>query len=428
MNKPIDSPNVPCELEMEIDRISNLPEHIVDKIMSQLSLRDAVRTSLLSSKWRYKWNNLPNLVFDDQSILISSQDQTSIKNKLVKIVDHVLLLHTGPIHKFGLSHLDIEGINDIDRWILSLSRGSVKEFILEIWEGHRYELPSSLYSCQTLIHLELFNCLVIPPPTFNGFRSLKSLDLQLITMDQGLFEHMISGCKLLERLILMNFDGFTVVNINAPNLRFFSIGGVFDDVSFWDTSLAIVFIGLSVKIGYDQNLTRGDTGNLVKFFSQLPLIQRLEVQIFFLKYLAVGHIPGKLSSPCMELNYFSIHINFNDKDENLAALCLLRSSPNLQELEILALPEEDMSPERVENIWLEDYYNCPFNQLRLVQVADIVGVRCEMNVIYFLLTNSPVLERMTVRPAFNNTRCELLKELELSPRASVRAKIIFLDP
>ncbi|PSS17223.1 F-box/FBD/LRR-repeat protein, partial [Actinidia chinensis var. chinensis] len=145
-------------------------------------------------------------------------------------------------------------------------------------------------------------------------------------------------------------------------------------------------------------------------------------------YLAVGHIPGKLSSPCMELNYLSIRINFNDKDENLAALCLLRSSPNLQELEILALPEEDMSPERVKNIWLEDYHNCPFNQLRLVQVADIVGVRCEMNVIYFLLANSPVLERMTVRPAFNNMRCELLEELVVFPRASARAEIIFLDP
>ncbi|PSS17222.1 F-box/FBD/LRR-repeat protein [Actinidia chinensis var. chinensis] len=416
-------------METEIDRISNLPEHIVDKIMSQLSLRDAVRTSVLSSKWRYKWNNLPNLVFDDQSILISSQDQTSKKNKLVNIVDHVLLLHTGPIHKFMLSHRDIKGFNDIDRWILYLSRGSVEEFILDIWKDLRYKLPSSLYSCQKLIHLELFQCLVKPPPTFNGFGSLKSLDLQHITMDQGLFEHMISGCKLLERLILMNFDGFTVLNINAPNLRFFAIRGDFDDVSFRNSPfLAIVYIGLSVKIGYDQNLTLGNTGNLIDFFFQLPSIQMLEVKIHFLKYLAVGHIPGKLPRLCMKLNYLSIRINFNDKDQNLAVLCLLRSSPNLQELEILALPEEDMSPERVENIWLEDYYSCPFNQLRLVQVADIVGVQCEMDFINFLLANSPVLERMTVRPAFNYMRCELLEELELFPRASVRAEIIFLDP
>ncbi|XP_057503193.1 F-box/FBD/LRR-repeat protein At1g13570-like isoform X1 [Actinidia eriantha] len=427
--KPREPPKVPCEMEMQVDRISNLPGHIVDKIMSQLSLRDAVRTSVLSSKWRYKWNNLPNLMFDNQSIVVSSQDQTSIKNKLVNIVDHVLLLHTGPIHKFKLSHRDIQGVNDIDRWILYLSRGSVKEFILEIWKGHRYKLPSSLYSCQKLIHLELFNCLVKPPPTVNGFGSLKSIDLQHITMDQDRFEHLISSCTMLERLTLMNFDGFTVLNINAPNLQFFDIGGVFDDVNFRNTfRLAIVSIGLYVNIGYDQNLTLGHTGNLIKFFSQLPSIQRLEVQSYFLKYLAVGHTPGKLPSPCMELNYLSIRINMNDTDENLAALCLLRSSPNLQELEILARPEEQMFPERVKNIWLEEYYDCPFNQLRLVKVAGIFGVRCEMDFINFLLANSPVLERMTVKPASNDRGWELLKELVRFRRASVRAEIIYLDP
>lgn len=55
----------------------------------------------------------------------------------------------------------------------------------------------------------------------------------------------------------------------------------------------------------------------------------------YLQYLAAGIIPGKLPSPCLELSFLSIRINFNDMEENLAALCLLRSSPNLQELELL---------------------------------------------------------------------------------------------
>lgn len=275
---------VPCSLKIEVHTINNLPGHIVDKILSHLSLRDAVRTSILSSKWRYRWVTLPYLVFDNQSVLVSTQDQTLIKNKLVSIVDHVLLLHTGPIHKFKLSHRDLQGVSDIDRWILYLSRGSVKEFILEIWKGHRYKLPSSIYSCQKLIHLELFNCLLKPSPHFNGFKSLKSLDLQHITMDQLAFEHMISSCPLLERLTLMNFDGFTLLNIHAPNLLFFDVGGVFEDVSFQDTfHLAVVSIGLYVNSGIERNLAFGSTGNLIKFFACLPHIQRLEVQSFFLK-------------------------------------------------------------------------------------------------------------------------------------------------
>lgn len=53
------------------------------------------------------------------------------------------------------------------------------------------------------------------------------------------------------------------------------------------------------------------------------------------QYLAAGMIPGKLPVPCADLSFLSIRQNFNDTDENLAALCLLRSSPNLQELELL---------------------------------------------------------------------------------------------
>lgn len=284
LQKQREPPDVPSNCRKEVETVSNLPEHIIDKILSHLSLRDAVRTSVLSSKWRYKWVTLPHLVFDNQSVLISNQDQTLLKNKLVSCVDHVLLLHTGPIHKFKLSHRDLQGVSDIDRWILFLSRGSVKEFILEIWKGHRYKLHSSIYSCQKLIHLELFNCLLKPPSSFNGFRSLKSLDLQHITMDQVSFENMISSCPLLERLTLMNFDGFTRLDIHAPNLLFFDVGGVFEDVSFQETfNLAVVSIGLYVNTGIERNLAFGSTGNLIKFFACLPHIQRLEVQSFFLK-------------------------------------------------------------------------------------------------------------------------------------------------
>lgn len=293
--KPREQPKVPCQMEAEVDRISNLPGHIIDKILSLLTLRDAVRTSILSSKWRYKWVNLTSLVFDNQSVLVSSQDPTIIKNKMVKIVDHVLLLHNGLIHKFKLSHRDLQGVCDIDRWILFLSRGSVKEFILEIWKGQRYKLPSSLYLCDKLSHLELFNCLLKPPLGFNGFKILTSLDLQHITMDQDVFEDLIHRCPLLERLTLMNFEGFANLKIHAPKLTFFDIGGVFEDVVFENTfHLSTVSIGLYVNIGNDHELTLGTTSKLTKFFASLPSIQRLEVQSFFLKV-------KNPSRPCLSL-------------------------------------------------------------------------------------------------------------------------------
>ncbi|CAA0831602.1 F-box/FBD/LRR-repeat protein [Striga hermonthica] len=421
-------PEVPCNLKIDVDRISNLPGHIIDKILSHLPIRDAVRTSVLSKKWRYKWVTLPSLVFDNQPALISTHDSNLVKNKLVSIVDHVLLLHTGPKEKFKLSIRDLQGVSDIDRWILFLSRGSVKELILEIWKGHRYKLPSSIYSCQNLIHLELFNCLLKPPLTFNGFRNLKSLDLQHITMDQVAFEHMVLSCPLLERLTLMNFDGFALLNIRAPNLLFFDVGGVFEEVSFQDTfNLSVVSIGLYAKTGVERKVAFGSSGNLIKFFACLPHIQRLEVQSFFLKYLAAGAIPGKLPKPCADLSFLSLRINFNDMEENLAALCLLRSSPNLHELEVLARAEEQASVGTNANI-ADNYHSFPFNRLRIIKIIGIFGTRQELDFISFMLANAPVLEKMTVKPGSIDSGWELVKELLRFRRASTFAEIVYLDP
>lgn len=421
-------PKVPC-IETVQDRISSLPGHVVDQILSHLPIRDAVRTSVLSRKWRYIWAKVPNLVFDGHCVSVQSQDQTLLRTKLVNIVDHVLLLHNGPIHKFKLSHRDLLGVTDIDRWILHLSRSSIKEFILEIWKGQRYKVPSSLFLFEHLNHLELFNCSLKPPLSFKGFRNLKSLDLQHITITQQVFENLIISCPLLERLTLMNFDGFSNLNINAPNLQFFDIGGVYDEVNFENTyQLSLISIGLYVNVKNNRNLAYGSSSKLLRFFTNLPHIRRLEIQSYFLKYLCIGNIPTRLPNPCLDLNYLSIRINFKDMDENSATLCLLKSSPNLQELEILARPEEHVTTGTIANVWEDDQWNYLFSHLKIAKIVGISGFKPELDFVNFLLSNSPVLEKMTIRPCSEEGGMELTKELLRFRRASIQAEIIYQDP
>lgn len=69
------------------------------------------------------------------------------------------------------------------------------------------------------------------------------------------------------------------------------------------------------------------------------------------QYLAAGKVPVRLPAPCMELGFLSLRINFSDMEESFAALCLLRSSPNLQELEMLV-----SFPARKRNLAVN--YNC----------------------------------------------------------------------
>jgi len=56
--------------------------------------------------------------------------------------------------------------------------------------------------------------------------------------------------------------------------------------------------------------------------------------VVLLQYLAAGVLPLKLPTPCINLSFLSLTINFDNMEEISAALCVFRSSPNLQKLKI----------------------------------------------------------------------------------------------
>ncbi|XP_034229797.1 F-box/FBD/LRR-repeat protein At1g13570-like isoform X2 [Prunus dulcis] len=363
--------------EMESDRISNLPSDVIEQILSHLPMREAVRTSVLSSNWRYKWAMLRHLVFDDRCV--STQKHITF----VDIVDHVLLGHIGPIHKFRLSHRGRPANWDIDFWILHLSRNSIKELILEIWGEYHYRIPSYLFSCQNMIHLELLRCVLKPPPTFKGFRNLKSLVISHVILGQDVFQSLIACCPLLERLTLIEFD-FAHLKIDAPNLQFLVVEGDFWDLIFENT-LNLIDVCVSMDTDVGQIWGCDSSSNLVKFMVHLPHIQRLQIQGFFLKV-----------------------------------------NPAFEELELSGDQERQAALSEVNSLY--GNWICPFSQLRFVKISNVSNVKAQLDFIRFLLLNSPVLEKIIVKPAYADDSWEQVKQLLRLGRASVHSEIIFLDP
>ncbi|KAK2398896.1 F-box/FBD/LRR-repeat protein [Trifolium repens] len=385
--------------DMESDRISCLPDHIIDQILSRLPIKDAGRTSVLSSEWRKKWSTQSNLVFDRQCVsAASSEDPSVIKIKFSRIIDHVLLHHSGPINKvkisdFGCGIIDMNYVADIDLWILHLNKRSIKKLVLDFCFEQRYKIPWCLFSCQSLLHLKLCWCSLKLPMTFEGFRNLKSLKLDQVKMAQDVFENLISGSPLLEKLILSDFAGFTQINIRAPNIKFVKIDGKFEGISFDNTpQLAKVSVHLSLQPNSKTNQSRlhGCSSNLVNFFGQLPNIHSLTVSSYFMKYLLADVVPVKLPTPCINLTSLSIYVNFNDLKEISVVLCLLKSSPNLKALEIFGCPKEEHS----DSYCLEDISSEPvmFLKLRRVKILDISGTKSEIDFIKFILLYSPSAE------------------------------------
>ncbi|KAF9609405.1 hypothetical protein IFM89_015746 [Coptis chinensis] len=118
-----------------LDKISSLPEEVMVDILHRLPIREAVKTSLLSSSWRYRWMSMPNLVFDARSLPAEAQKDSD----QVKFVTNALLLHNGIISKFEVNNFLMHGCSDVDRWILVLSRENLNHLVLVFNQQNPYQ-------------------------------------------------------------------------------------------------------------------------------------------------------------------------------------------------------------------------------------------------------------------------------------------------
>lgn len=123
------------------DRISELPRSLQETILGFLPTQDAVRTSILSKKWRYCWTMIPRLIFDHRLVSrllwksIEHDDPELRAHKFVTVINKVLLLHNGPILEFFLyfpeDFCDNQIIHEyIDQWIPLFSRKGIKQLTL----------------------------------------------------------------------------------------------------------------------------------------------------------------------------------------------------------------------------------------------------------------------------------------------------------
>ncbi|XAR65350.1 hypothetical protein NMG60_11009446 [Bertholletia excelsa] len=309
------------------DLISDLPQSIIETILTKLPIRDAVRMSILSSKWRYKWANLTQLIFDDKCVTLYN-DKGLLEDNLVKFITRFLFLHDGPIHKFSLSSAYLQSSPDLDQWLLFLSRKNIKELVLELGEGEWFRAPSCLFCCHKLTHLELIRCELDPPPKFKGFLCLKVLNLQQVSIAPDAVESLISNCPLLESLTLSYFDSLALT-ICAPNLKYLCLEGEFKDICLKNTPrLLAISVAMYMTDDIAEHFEQSSSCNFDRFLGGVPCLERLIGHIYFTKVFSCIYslletqediyYPGVLSfialfmfakltrknSPCLWTNHF----------------------------------------------------------------------------------------------------------------------------
>lgn len=199
------------------DQISNLPEPILQHIMSFLVVEDAAKTSILSKVWYRAWTSLSCLDFVHKYFPHSKQvvDQILAKRKNQNISIQRFLLKL-PYHRSASTY--------VDNWIQILVACNIKqELLLEAVPPVRgyHNLSRSIFAAKALNVLRLCGFKLKLPSYGMKLSSLRELHLRESFLDERLLQYLCATCSHLQVLSFQRFHGPISLQVagTLPKLR-----------------------------------------------------------------------------------------------------------------------------------------------------------------------------------------------------------------
>lgn len=400
-------------------------------IVSRLTLKDAVRTSLVATNWRLLWTCHPDLCFDSPTILNREPGsrRRSRRNRFIRRVNAILESHNGTrLRRFKIAFtLDTRHAKYLDPWldfaldskasIISINllpvlhKGSARS-----WE-ETYTLPLRMFSRQDASYIELlqFVCVSLKPPhSFDGFVNLRVLDLQYVYMLGGDFELLLSKCNALECLRLSHCCPMPNLKVQQPlcRLSYLSVrecpplGMEFNapNLAKFDYSGEAIPIALneSMKLTEATVTLMGYDDTLEHVFTELPkTVSRVET--LFVRTCINTEVFG-FSKCLMKYTHLiklevTVSILGDSRNRNgiLRLVSLLEVAPLLQRLELNMLPHLSMGFFNVP----EAYWHvqpCTHHHLEQVEVSGFIGENGQVELLLYILDNAVALRGMSIEP------------------------------
>nr|ACZ74683.1 cyclin-like F-box [Phaseolus vulgaris] len=187
------------------DRISNFPHSILCNVLSFLSTKEAVATSVLSKRWNLLWRSVPSLDFVHPGGA-EYVDEVACSRFLLSVHSFMFLRNTEqPIHRLRLRCFSNYNDYMFETCIKAAMRISGRLHHLDLNLPPVIAVPSVVFSCKTLVVLKLAN-LALKNISFVNFPLLKILHLNSVTFSEGsdLLQQFLSGSPNLEDLEVQN--------------------------------------------------------------------------------------------------------------------------------------------------------------------------------------------------------------------------------
>ncbi|KAH0470047.1 hypothetical protein IEQ34_001605 [Dendrobium chrysotoxum] len=460
------------------DRISCLPESVLQSILTMMPLKSAIRTDVLSKKWRNLWKYSLSTATE----LDFGQDLVNNLSAIefVETVNRYLSLHVcKKLERFHVffSPFDLFA-SDIQRWISYAIGKGVRYLDIDLSQGFKYkkfgefthgrspfELPSSLFDCDSLIDLSLCCCNFNTPLNLSHFGGLQSLSLSHSNISEEMLQSFLTVCSLLESLSLRSCQQLGAISIMVPNLKlkrliirdcrsvdllvinapklqsFHYFGRLCIQTQFLNIS-SLKDASICSNIRYWRNMSL--------LSDILYVLNRRNVSI--LSDLLHVQILTLCSGALMHLNEFegNLDIDLPLKYQNLRELQLLMNSMTNEDLTCfykffylcsfpfveklcIQLPKHiDYPNEEKYGGWMSLKCNTTFDRLKVIKITNFKGSSNEMSLVSSLLQKAAVLETLVlvIRPAKESNGEGILDwrilkgEVLLLQKASPTAQII----
>lgn len=203
------------------DRISELPDALLLKILSLLPTKHVVGTMVLSKRWQHLWMMVPRLEYSDD--MYRGRD----KGRFLRFVHASLQLHEAPVlENLGFKLGQKSGAIDVGVCVRPVANRCVRELNVEIDSSSCITpatIQRSLYTeCRMIVTLKLNNVILLDASSSVSFPSLKTLSLLSVMYPGDEFvKSLLSNCPVLEALDVEqslddNVDVFTVI---VPSLK-----------------------------------------------------------------------------------------------------------------------------------------------------------------------------------------------------------------
>ncbi|KAF7078623.1 hypothetical protein CFC21_083026 [Triticum aestivum] len=414
-----------CRVEgaaSEEDRLSDLPDDVLHSIVGRVPLKQAVRTSALSTRWACLW--LHALA---ASAVLDFTDSEFVRGqflgRIVATVNRCLEVHgAAPIDVFrvALSPFDAYG-RDVVRWAATALVRGAREVGVDLTQHAdvrgALELPVDLFQAESsLAVLSLGRCSLrdVPPGT-PGLAGLTSLSLNQVDVTDDAVRDVVSRCRLLEFLSLESCHLLVSVRVAGDRLRGLEIvrclamrhlqvaAPVLESVAYhgdvlliWreDEPSGVEFVGPGgrtdarpeLKDAYLTHIGYGEYDEVIHEFAYSGFLDQ------------VAH--AKILTLC------SVGMRHREEERLFAEGDV--DAPNLEELQLLmdsiSMGDDDVTRfsgflELVVAPLLERLFircEIALDHLTFLKVVNFRGTRRELRVLRFVLRRAPVLEQLVL--------------------------------